>query len=407
MSSAIEQDTRRGWWNVAAAFFGLSMSYAMFTVFLFGTLLHPLQSEFGWGRAEMSFALTITNVTIVFGSPMLGYLVDRLGVKRLLMPSIIFMGIAVYSMSFLNGNIWWYYAGYFAITFFGLATLPLSYSRVVIGWFDAKRGLALGIALSGFGVGGALAPEIAKLMIEAYGWRSAYQVFAGIVLFVSFPLVLFLLKEAPTQTGEPGVKPVESVVGLSNREAARTTNYWLLLFSFLLVGVAITSILSHLVPMLVDRGMSMSAATRCMSTLAIALIIGRVSSGYLMDRYFAPWVTATFLILGLFSGLIMLAMGAVGGWAFVSVFLIGLALGSEISEIAFIVGRYFGQRSFGQIYGIMFGAFQLGAAVAAPSMGAYYDRFGDYTGALWVMAAMAFVGALLVASMSRYPDLST
>jgi len=392
-----------GWRNVFAAFVGLSLSYAMFTVFMFGTLVQPLQQEFGWGRAQMSFALTITNLTVVVGSPLTGYLVDRLGVKPLLIPSIVMMGLAVWSMSLLQDSLWMFYAGYLAITLFGLGTLPLSYSRVVIAWFDRRRGLALGIALAGFGVGGALVPEVSKAMIESYGWRSAYQLFAAAVLLVSLPLVLFVLREKPaTEASEGEGAPPEW--GMSNREAARTRNYWLVLFSFLLVGIGITSVLGHLVPMLLDRGMSLTSAARCMSTLALALIFGRILAGTLMDRYFAPWVTAGFIVFGLAGGVALLALGAVGPWAFLAAGLVGLATGSEISEIAYIVGRYFGQLSFGQIYGIMFGAFQLGSAVSAPAMGYYFDQVGDYTGALWVVVGLVLVGAVLVAKMSPYPE---
>ena len=82
----------------------------------------------------------------------------------------------------------------------------------------------------------------------------------------------------------------------------------------------------------------------------------------------------------------------------------GLATGSEISEIAYIVGRYFGQRAFGLIYGIMFGGFQLGSAVAAPMMGYYHDSHGDYIGALWGITALVLLGAVLIALLSPYPD---
>ncbi len=201
MTDVTYSEDPRGWLNVLAAFVGLALSYAMFTVFMFGTLVQPLQEEFGWSRAGMSLALTITNVTVVFGSPMMGYLVDRLGVRRLLIPSIVLMGLAVWSMSRLNGDLGLFYAGYLAITLFGLGTLPLTYSRVVITRFDRRRGLALGIALAGFGVGGALVPEISKTMIEGYGWRSAYQLFAAMVLLVSLPLALFVLREAPEADG--------------------------------------------------------------------------------------------------------------------------------------------------------------------------------------------------------------
>ena len=387
-----------------AAFFGLALSYAMFTVFAFGTLVKPLQAEFGWSRAEMSFALTITNICVVFGAPALGYLVDRGGVRRILIPSIVLMGLAVASMSLLQGDIRYFYGVYFAITLLGIGTLPLSYSRVVISWFEQRRGLALGVALAGFGVGAALVPEVSRTMIDLYGWRSAYQLFAAAVLCISLPLTYFLLQEAPTSTDAGGAGKAAPTPGISAGEAAKTRSYWLVLLSFFLVGIGITSVLSHLVPMLMDRGMSLTDAARCMSTLAVALIFGRIFAGFLMDHYFAPYVTAAFIIFGLTAGIILLALGAVGPWAFLAAALVGLATGSEISEIAYIIGRYFGQYSFGQIYGIMFAGFQLGSAIAAPMMGAYYDSVGNYVGALWVVAGLVLAGALLIAMLQDYPD---
>lgn len=396
-------DSRQGWWIVLAAFFGLALSYAMFTVFAFGTLVKPLQAEFGWSRAQMSFALTITNLTIVFGAPLLGYLVDRMGVRRLLLPSVTLMGFAVASMALLQDSIWFFYAIFFAITLLGIATLPLSYSRVIMAWFDSRRGMALGIALAGFGVGGALVPEVMKTMTEHYGWRSAYLLFSGAVLLISLPLAIIFLKETPVSANsDPASSP--AVSGINGAEAASTRSYWLVLISFFLVGVGITSVLSHLVPMLMDRGMTFTDAARCMSTLALALIFGRIFAGFLMDHFFAPYVTACFIVFGLAGGVTLLALGAVGPWAFLAAALVGLATGSEISEIAYIIGRYFGQYSFGQIYGIMFAGFQLGSAISAPMMGYYHDSAGNYTGALWLVVVLVLVGALLVAILPDYPD---
>ena len=401
--SKLPLDSSRGWWNVLAAFFGLALSYAMFTVFAFGTLVKPLQAEFGWSRAEMSFALTVTNITVVFGAPLLGYLVDRGGVRKVLLPSVILMGLAVASMSLLQGNIWHFYGIFFAISVLGLGTLPLSYSRVVIGWFEQRRGLALGIALAGFGVGAALVPEISRTMIDLYGWRSAYYLFAAAIFLISLPLTLFVLKEAPTAVVSTPDSNAVSAFGMSAGQAAKTGSYWLVLLSFFLVGIGITSVLSHMVPMLMDRGMSLTAAARCMSTLAVALIFGRIFAGFLMDHFFAPYVTAGFIIFGLAAGVILLALGAVGPWAFLAAALVGLATGSEISEIAYIIGRYFGQLSFGQIYGIMFAGFQLGSAISAPMMGYYHDTVGDYVGALWLVAGLVTLSAILIALLPPYP----
>lgn len=405
-----------GWWNVVSSFVGLALSYAMFTVFAFGTFVTPLQEEFGWQRGPMSLALTIANLTVVVASPLIGILVDRLGVRWILPVSVALMGICVASMSQLTGNIWHYYLMHLLIPLLGAGTLPLTYSRVIIAWFEKRRGLALGISLAGFGVGAALIPALAQQLIDHWGWREAYLVFAGLILALSLPLSLFLIRETPQGMGlrADGVAAESAVtslagenaldVGLDGRAALRERSYWLIFGSFALVGIGITSILAHLVPMLIDRGVAPATAALCMSSLGFGLIFGRILAGYLMDRYFAPYVTALFLA-GLMVGVAILAGGAGGPMVFLAAILVGLATGSEISEIAYMVSRYFGQRAFGLIYGTMFAAFQVGSAVGAYAMGRYYDYAGDYIGALWVVLGLVAAGAGLILMLGRYPRL--
>lgn len=404
-----------GWWNVVTAFTGMGLSYAMFTVFAFGTFVRPLEAEFGFQRGEMSFALTMTNIAVVVASPSLGFIVDRLGVRRVLIPSTILMALTVASMSLLTGNIWHYYLMYLLIPILGAGTLPQSYSRVIIAWFARRRGIALGISLSGFGVGATLVPAFAQFMIENYGWRSAYLGFSAAVLLIALPMVVGLMRETPGEMGlqpdgdarepDPGTRPPTAAhVGLGGAEAVRTRSFWLIFWSFLLVGVGITSILAHLVPMLIDRGVSPATAALCMSSLGIGLIFGRVFAGFLMDRYFAPYVAALFLI-GLMAGIAILALGAGGFMVFLAAVLVGLATGSEISEIAYICSRYFGPRAFALIYGIMFAAFQVGSAFGPPIMGAWHDAMGDYVGALWGLVGVVGIGTFLITLLGPYPDL--
>jgi len=402
-----------GWYNVSTAFVGMALCYAMFTVFSFGTFVKPLEAEFGWQRGELSFALTMTNIAVVIASPLLGFLIDRTGVRRVLIPSIILMSLTVASMALLDGNIWHFYLMYFLIPVLGAGTLPQSYSRVIITWFSRRRGLALGIALSGFGVGAAIIPAFAQFMIANFGWRSAYLGFALAIFAISLPMTIFLFREKPADLGlsadgdddNPDLETAKDIssINLTGQAAAKTKNYWLILTSFLLVGIGLTSILAHLVPMLIGRGVAPATATLCMSSLGIGLIFGRIFAGYLMDRFFAPYVAAVFL-LGLVLGIVILATGTSSSLVFVAAILVGLATGSEISEIAYICSRYFGQKSFGQIYGIMFAAFQLGSAFGAPLMGVYYDKAGNYIGALWTVAIIVFIGTALITMLGPYPD---
>jgi MFS family permease len=408
-----------GWNNVAVGFTGMALSYAMFTIFVFGTFVKPLEAEFGWQRGELSFAYTMTNIGVVLASPLLGFLVDRLGVRRVLLPSLVLMALAVASMAFLQGQIWHFYLMYLLIPILGAGTLPQSYSRVIIAWFSRRRGIALGVTLAGFGVGAALVPAFAQYMIEHHGWRMAYLAFAAAIVCIALPMALFLLRETPAEMGlqpdgdrdggtDPadaaGAPPTEAHIGLTGKEAARTRSFWLILMSFLLVGVGITSILAHLVPMLIGRGVDPEIAALCMSSLGLGLIFGRVMAGFLMDRFFAPYVTAIFL-LGLVAGILTLATGTSGPQVFLAAVLVGLATGSEIGEIAYIVSRYFGPRAFALIYGIMFAAFQIGSAFGPPLMGFYYDRAGNYIGALWVIAGIVLAGTVLIVLLGRYPDL--
>ena len=406
-----------GWWNVATGFVGMGLSYAMFTIFAFGVFVRPLEDEFGWTRGELSFAVTMTNFAVVIASPCLGLIIDKFGVRRVLIPSVVLMGLTVASMTLLSANLWHYYMLYFLIPLLGAGTLPQSYSRVLIAWFSRRRGIALGISLAGFGVGAMLVPVFAQMMIENHGWRLAYAGFAAAIFALALPMAVFVLKESPAEMGlRPDGDPPENTsvdddpvpvdaaaAGLSCPQAARTHSFWLILVSFMLVGIGITSILAHLVPMLIDRGVAPASAALCMSSLALGLIAGRVLAGYLMDYFFAPYVAACFL-LGLLAGIVILATGTTGGLVFVAAVCVGMATGSEISEIAYICSRYFGPRAFGLIYGLMFAAFQLGSMIGAPLMGLYYDRAGNYIGALWVVAGIVVIGTILITLLGPYPE---
>ena len=395
----------------------MGLSYAMFTIFAFGVFVKPLEDEFGWTRGELSFAVTMTNFAVVIASPCLGLIIDKFGVRRVLIPSVILMGLTVASMTLLSANLWHFYLLYFLIPLLGAGTLPQSYSRVLIAWFSRRRGIALGISLAGFGVGAMLVPVFAQMMIENHGWRLAYAGFAVAIFALALPMAVFVLKESPAEMGlKPDGDPPENTsmdddhvpvdaaaAGLSCPQAARTHSFWLILVSFMLVGIGITSILAHLVPMLIDRGVTPAGAALCMSSLALGLIAGRVLAGYLMDYFFAPYVAACFL-LGLLAGIVILATGTAGALVFVAAVCVGMATGSEISEIAYICSRYFGPRAFGLIYGLMFAAFQLGSMIGAPLMGLYYDRAGNYIGALWVVAGIVVIGTILIALLGPYPD---
>ena len=331
-----------------------------------------------------------------------------------MLPSIVLLSIAVMSMGFLTSSIYSLYLMYFLIPLAGMATLPHSYSRVIVAWFRRKRGLALGISLAGIGAGASLVPVLVQNIIEAHGWRTAYFTYGMLILLISLPMTLFLLRENPEEMhlkpdghssdSENSETISRGVSGMTLGKSSTTISFWLIFFSVLLAGLILASMFVHLVPMLIDRGLSPTVAAYGAATLGISLIVGRILSGWLMDRYFAPYIAALFLG-GLVFGIVLLATGTSSPFVFLAAVMIGLASGSEMSEIGYLISRYFGQLSFGKIYGVMLSAFQLGGAIGAPLMGAYFDRAGNYIGMLWFLAVFGVMSTILIASLKKYPNL--
>lgn len=165
-----------------------------------------------------------------------------------------------------------------------------------------------------------------------------------------------------------------------------------------------TSIQVHLVPLLVGRGVSPMRAANALSILAVALVIGRIGAGWLMDRFFAPRVAVAFL-LGPIVAIVMLAAGVSGWLAFVAGILTGLAAGAEVDVTAYLTSRYFGLRFFSSIYAWYYGAYSLGAGLGPLMTANAVDRFGGYTEILIVHGAMLAVAAILLARLPPFPKL--
>jgi MFS family permease len=153
--------------------------------------------------------------------------------------------------------------------------------------------------------------------------------------------------------------------------------------------------------MLQDRGMSAGSAALVQSTLGASLVVSRILIGYIMDRFFAPYVAIICFLLATI-GLAVLAGGAAGTLAFVAVILIGISMGAEIDMLAFLTGRYFGVENFGQVYGILFASFILGTSTGPVVYGMAFDALGSYVWILGVSIALMLVSAAFTARLPRY-----
>jgi MFS family permease len=343
--------------------------------------------------------------------PLIGRLVDRVGARRVIVPSVLLFGLAFMSLYFLTAYLWHFYALYLMLGIIGSGTTPVAYSKVISRWFDQKRGLALALAMTGISLGAFIMPPLAQALITAAGWRQAYVVLGLLAMGVAIPVVGLLLKETPQMMGLESdggrgtnarlVVPHGQEPGLSGAEVWHTAPFWLMAWAFFLVSVSFHGYIFHLVPLLTDRGVSPQNAALAMSVSAIGGLVGRLGCGYLLDRVFAPYVAMGFFG-GFALGIFLLWNEAVGGWVFVAVVLVGLGLGAELDVMPYMVSRYFGLRAFGAIYSYAFAAFVLGAVIGPLLMGAGFDATGSYQLALGGFVIPPLIAAGLMTQLGPY-----
>jgi MFS family permease len=403
-----------GWYVALACGIGLACGLATVLTYTFGVFAVQLREAFGWSQTEVFTALFYSVLTMTFIGPVFGQLVDRLGARRVILVGLVSEAALIASFYLQDARVWTFQLRYVLLAFFGVGTTHIAFTRIVAVWFDRQRGLALGITLAGVGIGGFTWPLLSQWAIEAFGWREAYLVVAATVLVIGCSVILFVVRESPQSMGLlPDGEPARHAdapaaalpPGVTLREAFATRTFWYMLVTFLLIGIGITSVQVHLVPLLVSRGVTPMRAANALSILAVALVVGRVAAGWLMDRFFAPRVAIAFL-LGPIVAMLLLAAGASGWLAFVAGILTGLAVGAEVDVTAFLASRYFGVRYFSSIYAWYYSAYTLGAGFGPLITAGAVDRFGGYGDILVVHAGLLVVSAILLSRLPAFPQWS-
>ncbi|HTS69750.1 MAG TPA: MFS transporter [Terriglobia bacterium] len=391
-------DLRNRWWVAFASVLGLLVGNGPVMQFTFGTLLPSITRQFGWSRGMASSALVIGFWMTGLATPVVGRLVDRFGIRAVALPALVVFSLATASVALIPASPVAFTALYALMGLGAAGQTPLIYAKAITARFDRERGLALGIAMAGVGLGAALVPQFAQAMITVAGWRGAYAGLGGLILALAFPSVaLFVGRPVEDRDARLGKIALTRLPGLTGLEALRTARFWLLAFSFFIVAGTTGGVVSHLVPLLTDRGISATTATGMVGIAGLALIGGRLLAGYLLDRIHAPYVAATFFLAPL-MGIIVLLSTFRPEAAAVGTVLVGIGIGGEVDLIAFMLSRYLGMRSFGEIYGYFFALFMLGAGLGPFAMGVSFDRTGSYTP---MLVCYAFFVALAIVIMLR------
>jgi MFS family permease len=391
------------WWIVFATICGLIVGGGAINVFAFGVFLKPITAELGVGRAMFSSALTMHAALAALSCPAIGWLVDRWGARRIMIPGLLIYALATASYALIQ-------ASPFAITFLifavtgivgGVGT-PIPYATVITQWFDRQRGLALGIGIAGVGLGVALVPQLAAALIAEFGWRAAYLGLGIAVLVIAFVPVAIFLREPPKAARAANGTPAVPLPGIAAGEAFRSGLFWGLAIAFFLDVIAINGTLTHIVALLTDRGIALQTATATLSGVGIALILGRILSGWCLDRMWGPYVAVTFFVLPMI-GIALLASGMTGVVPFVGAITLGLGIGAEVDLMAFFTGRYFGARNYAKIYGTIFGVFAFGVGIGPALSGGSFDLFRSYTPIFMVYEVLLAISCVIFLRLGPYP----
>ncbi len=369
------------WWVVVASACGLLVGAGPINVFAFGVFLKPVSAALGIPRGVLSSALFFNTTLHALACPLVGWLIDRWGIRRVMMPGIVLFALAVAGYGSMQaGDRFLMFAVFGVAGVVGAVQTPIPYATVIARWFDRERGLALGIAMAGVGMGVAIIPQLAGYLIDQLGWRRAYVGLAIAVVFVAWLPVTVFLRDPPREreAGRDAPPPAnEELPGTSVADAVRSDRFWTLTIAFLLGVMAINGTLTHVVALLTDRGVSPRSASGALSAAGLAIVLGRIASGWCLDRYSGPYVAICFFALPM-VGIALLGCGAGGTVPLVGAVLCGMGIGAEVDLMAFFVSRYFGLRAYGEIYGLVFAVFSVGTGLGPALSGRSFDVFQTY-----------------------------
>ena len=364
-------------------------------------------TSFGWsGVAAVQGALIASTAGVFLFASLYGRLCDRHGARRVALGSVVGIALGLICISQVRGGLGFWYAAWFVMAALGVGTTPITWTRGVASWFDRARGLALGLALMGSGLAGIFGPPIARLLIDSFGWRGGYLGLAAGVVLIALPVVWLCFHERPAAavSTREATRPdaAAETGGVTARQALAGYRFWLMIAGFGLISFGVGGIIPNLVPLLTDKGLGVAEAAALAGAIGLSVLVGRVVCGFLLDRFWAPAVSLVFLSLPALSCVILAGSLPSPLMIAAAAALIGFAGGAEFDLVAFMVSRYFGMRSYGQIYAWQYMSFTLAAGVAPAIFGRVFDITGSYDPVLWTAAAGFVIGPLLMLGLGRY-----
>jgi MFS family permease len=401
-----------GWWIVAAGF--LINAFGVGTFFYgFSTFFNPMVAEFGMSRAMMSGVYAMSRLEGGIEGPIVGWLIDRYGARRILFIGVSLTGLGFILLSQVTGPLSLY-------LIFGL-TLSLGFNlgyihgtgAAVAKWFVKKRSRAVAILITGNGVGGAIFVPLIAWLIVQYGWRNAAIIIGVATLLIPLPLGL-LIRSTPEDVGmvpdgenrnesrespDASSSPVDDA-DLSVREALRTRSFWIYAAGMMLRACILSAIVVHQIPHLTDIGIPYITASQVLGYMVLMSVPGRFIFGSLGDRFDKRMLL--FLLCVLQGVGILIFINASTMWmVYLFVIVYGTGYGGVIPLTIALRADLFGRRNYATISGLTMTLTMVGTVSAPVVAGYLHDVTASYSLAFYSFAAMIVLSGLFFLAIPR------
>jgi len=401
-----------GWIIVGVAFVSMAFWFGIRTTF--SIFYVALLEEFRWSRGGAAGVQAAALITYTIMAPVTGGLIDRFGPRRVIVPGIIILSLGLFLCSFIQ-TLRHFYFFFGIIAAVGLTSIAIvSYSAILSHWFEKKRGLASGIALSGMGVGIFLLVPMTQYFITMSGWRLTFILIAVLSLTVLLAINGIFLRHKPQDLGlypdgineEEWLKNKEGNVAESEwskndwtlKKAIKTDSFWYLFVFFFLTIFIVYAVLTHHVRFLVDKGVDTATAAFIFGIIGISSGVSRIFWGWLSDhigRETTFTLGALCMIIGTIS-LMALDVAVTNRLLYAFALFFGIGWGVTAPIFMSSAADLFKGRSFGLIYGIMEGVLGIGGALGAWFPGFIYDQTESYQWAFGLSIVITILACLFI-----------
>lgn len=373
-------------------------------------LIKPLESEFGWSRAEVSSAIAIGLLMTAVSAPFGGTLLDKFGPRVVLIGVTVLTAGSVLAATRMN-SLWQMTLLWGVLVGIATGVSGVIGASVATRWFVQRRGLVQGILGAGGSVGQLIFLPLLAWMAIHLGWREM-TLFLGVVVLVTLLPILAFMRNSPEEMNllpfgatEPLPKgpPPSSLATL--KRAVRVPEFWLLAGSFFICGATSNGIvLQHFQAHAVDHGIPQVQASSALAVMGAMNFVGVLASGYLTDRHDPRKLLAVFYT---FRGVSLFLLPPMTDWGLSGLTLFAIVFGLDyiatVPPTTALCADLFGRRNVGTIYGWVFASHQLGAAALAFLGGVMHDSLGDYTLAFISSGVLALMGGIMAMRIDRTP----